>query len=42
MGRTLAAALAAISLPNADGQELRLGTLWESAPGVLVFLRHYG
>jgi len=39
---TLAAALAGITLPDADGREVRLGSLWESGPGVLVFLRHYG
>lgn len=25
-----------------DGEELRLGSLWESQDLVLVFLRHYG
>ena len=39
---TLSAALAPIELPDPDGQELRLGTLWEEGPAVLVFLRHYG
>src|SRR5262249_43115940 len=35
---TLAAALAGITLPDADGHEVRIGSLWESGPGVLVFL----
>jgi len=39
---TLSAALAPIELPDPDGQEVRLGTLWEAGPVVLVFLRHYG
>lgn len=40
--RTLAAALAPITLPDADGGRVRLGSLWESRRAVLVFLRHYG
>jgi len=39
---TLSAALAPIELPDPDGQDVRLGTLWEAGPAVLVFLRHYG
>jgi hypothetical protein len=39
---TLAARLAPIVLPDADGPSVRLGTLWADAPAVLVFLRHYG
>jgi prostamide/prostaglandin F2alpha synthase len=31
-----------IVLPDADGKEIRLGTLWEKQPAVVVFLRHYG
>ena len=34
--------LADIVLEDADGREVRLGTLWEERPAVLVFLRHYG
>ena len=40
--RSIAAALADITLPNSDGREVRLGSLWESGPAVVVFLRHYG
>ena len=39
---SLAAALADISLPDVDGRDVRLGSLWEAGPAVLVFLRHYG
>jgi hypothetical protein len=39
---TLSAILASVELPNSEGETLRLGTLWEQAPAVLVFLRHYG
>ena len=39
---TLSAQLADIALPDPDGNEIRLGSLWEETPAVLVFLRHYG
>jgi hypothetical protein len=39
---TLSATLAPIELPDPDGRKIRLGTLWEEEPAVLVFLRHYG
>ena len=42
MAESLAAALAPIELPDCDGKPVRLGSLWQSNPGVLVFLRHYG
>ena len=38
----LAARLAPIVLPDADGQPVRLGSLWADAPAVVVLLRHYG
>jgi hypothetical protein len=34
--------LAAISLPDADGQFHRLGDLWAEKPVIVVFLRHFG
>ena len=34
---TYASALAPIELPDPDGQAVRLGTLWEAGPTVLVF-----
>ena len=39
---SLAEVLAPIKLPDADGKAWRLGSLWETAPAVIVFLRHYG
>lgn len=42
MAGSLASALAGITLPDPDGHAVRLGTLWEHGPRVLVFLRHYG
>jgi hypothetical protein len=42
MTGTLAATLAPITLPDADGTDVRLGTLWTDRACVLVFLRHYG
>ena len=42
MAGRLAAALADITLPDADGTPVRLGDLWASAPAAVVFLRHYG
>lgn len=42
MPSSLAQRLAPIVLPDASGGEVRLGSLWEQGPAVLVFLRHYG
>ena len=42
MVTSLSAALADIALPDTDGREVRLGSLWETGRAVLVFLRHYG
>lgn len=42
MADTFSAALADIRLPDTEGREVRLGSLWEDAPAVVVFLRHYG
>lgn len=39
---TLSKRLADIVLPDADRRKIRLGSLWESGPAVVVFLRHYG
>jgi hypothetical protein len=39
---SLAERLAPIVLREAAGGELRLGSLWERNPAVVVFLRHYG
>jgi hypothetical protein len=42
MAKSFSTALAGIALPDADGREVRLGSLWERGPAVVVFLRHYG
>jgi hypothetical protein len=42
VSQTVSAALAPIVLPDADGREVRLGSLWTDGPAVVVFLRHYG
>ena len=42
MKKSLSERLAGIVLPDAAGSEIRLGSLWESQPAVVVFLRHYG
>jgi hypothetical protein len=42
MSTSLSAALAPIVLPDPDGREVRLGSLWQERPAVVVFLRHYG
>ncbi len=42
MAETISARLANVVLPEAGGGEVRLGSLWEKTPAVVVFLRHYG
>jgi hypothetical protein len=42
MAKSFSTSLADISLPDTDGREVRLGSLWERGPAVVVFLRHYG
>lgn len=42
MTESLSATLAPIVLPDSDGREVRLGSLWEERPAVVAFLRHYG
>lgn len=37
-----AAAIADIVLPDADGNDVRVGDLWSERPAVLVWLRHFG
>lgn len=34
--------LAPVRASDLDGRPVRLGTLWEDRPAVLVFLRHFG
>ena len=42
MAPALSESLANVVLPDADGHDVRLGSLWETGPAVIVFLRHYG
>jgi len=42
MEGSLSNKLAFITLPDCDGREVRLGSLWDKQPAVIVFLRHYG
>jgi hypothetical protein len=39
---SLSARLAGVSLPDSEGNQVRLGSLWADGPAVVVFLRHYG
>lgn len=39
---TDASAIADIELLDEQGKPVRLGSLWEEGPAVLVWLRHYG
>jgi hypothetical protein len=34
--------LAGITLPDHEGNDVRMGDLWADRPVVLVWLRHYG
>jgi hypothetical protein len=42
MAESVSTKLANVVLPEAGGREVRLGSLWEKSPAVVVFLRHYG
>ena len=42
MQQSLSSKLAEIVLPDADGRDVQLGSLWANGPAVIVFLRHYG
>lgn len=42
MPHTLSEALSDVILPDCGGHPVRLGSLWEKRPSVVVFLRHYG
>ena len=39
---SFSARLAEIVLPDTDGRQVKLGSLWADSPAVIVFLRHYG
>jgi hypothetical protein len=42
MPESFSGKLAVITLPDLDGNMVRLGSLWADRPAVVVFLRHYG
>lgn len=42
MAESFSSKLANITLPDVDGRPVRLGSLWNEWPAVVVFLRHYG
>ena len=42
MNSTLNSRIAMIRMPDTEGREIRLGSLWLQEPAVIVFLRHYG
>ncbi|HLW52589.1 MAG TPA: hypothetical protein VKW06_07075 [Candidatus Angelobacter sp.] len=42
MSESISSKLARITLPDADNKPVQLGSLWATAPAVVVFLRHYG
>ncbi len=42
MALSLSKALSGFVLPQASGREIRLGSLWETQPAMLMFLRQYG
>jgi len=39
---SFSAKLSEIVLSDADERPVRLGSMWESQPSVIIFLRHYG
>jgi hypothetical protein len=42
METSLSSRLADIVLPDSEGHEVRLASLWADQPAVVAFLRHYG
>jgi len=38
----IAAKLASLDVLDPEGRPVRLGTLWQERPAVLVFIRHFG
>jgi len=39
---SLSTRLAGLTLPDSEGNRIRLGSIWAEAPAVVAFLRHYG
>lgn len=42
MTTTVTQELGELVLQDPDGKEVRLGSVWEGRPVVLVFVRHFG
>lgn len=42
MNDSFSSKLAGMTLPDVDGNPVKLGSLWADHPAVVVFLRHYG
>lgn len=42
MAESLSSKLSGLTLPDADGRTVRLGSLWSDRPAMVIFLRHYG
>lgn len=40
--KTSSGAVADLTVLDTDGNEVRVGSLWEEGPAVIVWLRHYG
>lgn len=38
----VAGKLAGVELQSSSGEQVRLGSLWDSRPVVLAFIRHFG
>jgi hypothetical protein len=39
---SLSERLSGIVLPDSEGGQVRLGSLWADGPAIVAFLRHYG
>jgi hypothetical protein len=42
MPDTISSRIAPINLPDTQGGQLTLGTLWRDRPAIVLFLRHWG
>ena len=42
MEETFSRRLELITLPDSEGRDVRLGSLWDKQAAIVVFLRHYG
>ena len=39
---TFSSRIAPLEVPDVDGKQVRLGSLWAERPAIIVFLRHWG